>query len=281
MTPLMLPEVTLCAIDTRTPELAIRALVRSMACIRFAEVLLFTHDPDGRIAASLPQGVRLVPIDRLASIEAYSLFVLGGLGAAFRTSHVLLAQWDGHVCDPTAWDAEFLAYDYIGAPWPQAPAGQEVGNGGFSLRSRKLLEALQSPDIIPGHPEDIVICHRHRATLESRFGIRFAPVPVARRFSRERGHVTGGSFGFHGAFHFPDVLSPSDLRQLIDELPPAMTRSLDVKDLTRTLLNRGTPKDLVMADVLIRKRFSAGLRDSRQWRLWAAWWWKKLGPLRG
>lgn len=277
---LELPEVTLCAVDTRTPALAVQALHRSMTGVVYADVVLFTDELHAHLAAGLPEGIRLVLIPRLMSIEAYSMFVLRELAAHVDTAHLLLIQWDGHVCDPAAWDDGFLAHDYIGAPWPEAPQGRQVGNGGFSLRSRKLLVALQSPDIIPGHPEDLCICHQNKATLEGKFGIRFAPTAVARRFSRERGVGRGDSFGFHGAFHFPDVLQLSELQRLVDELPEAMTRSLDIKDLTRALLNRGTPQDLAMADALIRKRFSAGLRDFRQWRLWASWLWKSAGRTR-
>jgi hypothetical protein len=42
--------------------------------------------------------------------------------------------------NPAAWDPEFLDWDYIGAKWFWAEAGKRVGNGGFSLRSYKLLE---------------------------------------------------------------------------------------------------------------------------------------------
>ncbi|MES2889529.1 MAG: DUF5672 family protein [Pseudomonadota bacterium] len=242
--------------------------------------MLFTDDLHAHLATRLPQGIRLVPIPRLTSIEAYSSFVLRELATHIHTAHLLLTQWDGHVCDPAAWDDGFLAHDYIGAPWPDAPPGRQVGNGGFSLRSRKLLAALQSPDIILSHPEDLCICHQNKETLEGKFGIRFAPTAVARRFSRERGVGRGGSFGFHGAFHFPDVLEAGELQRLVDELPQEMTRSLDIKDLTRTLLNRGSAKDLALAGALIHKRFSAGLRDFRQWRLWATWRWKSVGRIR-
>lgn len=81
----------------------------------------------------------------LASHDAYLAFVLRGLAGTVTTSHVLVAQWDGWVSGPAAWNPALLEWDYIGAPWPSldAAAGKvEVGAGGFSLRSRRLLDAL-------------------------------------------------------------------------------------------------------------------------------------------
>src|ERR1700687_3454326 len=47
---------------------------------------------------------------------------------------------------PAAWREEFLGCDYIGAQWFWHDDAMRVGNGGFSLRSRKLLLALQDLD---------------------------------------------------------------------------------------------------------------------------------------
>ena len=60
------------------------------------------------------------------------------------TAHALCIQWDGYVLNAQAWDASFLDYDYIGSVWPQFGDGHRVGNGGFSLRSKRLLEAWRS-----------------------------------------------------------------------------------------------------------------------------------------
>ena len=55
---------------------------------------------------------------------------------------MLLIQWDGYVVNPEAWDPAFLGCDYLGAKWYWHDDGMRVGNGGFSLRSRRLLDAL-------------------------------------------------------------------------------------------------------------------------------------------
>src|SRR5262245_61269837 len=108
-----LPELTLCCVDTRDPALALWAMARCMAQIEFAEALLFTR------AASVPSpppGVRVIDSD-IETIEAYSEFMLRGLADHVHSSHALIVQWDGFVRDASRWDRDFLAYDYIGAPW--------------------------------------------------------------------------------------------------------------------------------------------------------------------
>ena len=63
-------------------------------------------------------------------------------------------QWDGYAVNPGAWDAAFLDCDYLGAKWSWHKDAMRVGNGGFSLRSRRLLLALQDPRIELVEAED-------------------------------------------------------------------------------------------------------------------------------
>jgi hypothetical protein len=109
------------------------------------------------------------------------------------TSHVLVAQWDGYVLNADAWQAKWLDYDYIGAIWHDGV----VGNGGFSLRSRRLLAALQDDRFKPPFfPEDEKICRDWREILETEYKIHIAPPEVAHEFSVEGGRYNG-QFGFH------------------------------------------------------------------------------------
>ena len=138
---LALPDVSLLCLDTRHPDLAFKAMQRCLDRARFREAVLLTRDgygsPDPRITA------RAVPT--LRNVAEYSHFMVKSLGPYFSGSHVLIMQWDSFIVDPQAWDAAFLDYDYIGAPWPHR--SQPVGNGGFSLRSRRLIDALQDADL--------------------------------------------------------------------------------------------------------------------------------------
>ncbi|MED5618593.1 DUF5672 family protein [Ideonella sp. BN130291] len=257
---LELPQVTLCCVDTRTPQLALAALARCTAGIRFAEVLLFT---DTRVCRQAPPGVRLVDM-RIESVAAYSEFMLRGITPHIATSHWLIVQWDGFVLDASAWRPEFLDHDYIGAPWPKVEGERAVGNGGFSLRSRRLLQALQDPEIVVSHPEDVCICQLNRDHLEQQHGIRFAPLALARHFAYERAKPNHPTFGVHGLFNFADVFSPEELLQLLRGLPDEMCRGLDAHDLAEELLRRG---ELDAAAVIIDKRKRLGMTDRRSWRL--------------
>lgn len=265
-TPLKIPSVTLCAIDTRTPALALRALKISMENIEFGNALLFTRAD--HCLAGIPSNIEIVNIPELTSIEEYSHFVIKGLSPHIKTSHFLLIQWDGYVLNAGAWQPQFLDFDYIGAPWHRLPPDRSVGNGGFSLRSLKLLEAMENPEFTVNHPEDLCICHQNRELLE-RNHIRFAPFELAIAFSQERVTSEQKSFGFHGAFHFIDLVNPMDLKQLMESLPEKVMCSLDIRDLTRKLLDSPNPQHIEIAKLVVSGRFSAGLRDWRQFRLWA------------
>jgi hypothetical protein len=150
--------------------------------------------------------VDVVLVGSIQSSEAYSQIALKQLCPHVATSHVLLVQWDGYVVDAAMWQPAFLDVDYIGAPWPNGSGGYVVGNGGFSLRSRKLLEVLND-DSFPllTTNEDVTICGLHRPRLEAEYGIRFASTELARRFSfeMETAHIMAGAktFGFHGIFN--------------------------------------------------------------------------------
>ncbi|MGZ3688452.1 MAG: DUF5672 family protein [Bdellovibrionota bacterium] len=190
---LQLQDVTLCAVDSIRVPLTVRALKRSQEKCRFADSLLLTHLP-----AEGP--FRVQKISPIESFGAYSAFMLRDFGSMIKTPFVLTVQWDGYVVDPSAWTPEFLQYDYIGAPWVWFP-NMTVGNGGFSLRSKKLLDAIRHPSFVipPGNlPEDTVICRVNRPMLERDFGIRFAPEALADRFSYENITAKGPTFGFHG-----------------------------------------------------------------------------------
>ena len=214
---LRLPQVTLCCVDStaRLPW-ALEAMQRCLDAVEFGDAFLCT-DAASLAGHALPHGVRWVEIEALRSIEAYSEYMLKSLSPQVRTSHVLVVQWDGFVLQPGAWDDAFLSYDYIGAPWPHIAEPCSVGNGGFSLRSARLLAALRELPLVPGESEDISICITHRAALEAR-GMRFAPPPLARRFAVEDGELDDRVFGFHGPYHLPKVLSPARTLAFVESL---------------------------------------------------------------
>lgn len=187
MSKMKLSNVTICAIDSVQPEKAKKAIERSSQAITFGGELFIDH-------ASIN------------SRQAYSKFVLQELHKYIKTDFVLMVQWDGWVINPNAWQDQFLDYDYIGAVWPWHPEGVRVGNGGFSLRSKKLLELTADPRFVYKNlNEDDLICHVNRDFLVNN-NIKFAPEELARYFSFEREITNLIPFGFHGEFHMDKYL---------------------------------------------------------------------------
>jgi hypothetical protein len=259
---LELPSVTLCGVDTRTPGLALRALVHSMRDIRFGDVVLFTHGDLGHLSSP---GIRLVDIGAISTMSQYSEFMLRGLAPLIHTSHALVTQWDGFVVNASAWSGEFLRYDYIGAPWPHVPQPEAVGNGGFSLRSARLLRAMLDSDMIISHPEDLCICRTNRARLEQQHQIRFAPYELASAFAYERIVPAGKTFGFHGTNHLAEVLDADEVMQVVREMTTDMAFGSGARKLIRSLVYRG---QFSAAEILLKRRLAAG---DRRWPVLSLW----------
>jgi Flp pilus assembly protein TadD len=237
---LELSSVTLCCLDTANHELALRALRCSASGIRFARTLFLTDR-----AYDAP-GIDVRVVAPLESREAYSAFVLKSLLEHIDTAHVLLIQWDGYVINPAAWRDEFLACDYIGAKWfwhdkPQHSLhdAMRVGNGGFSLRSRKLLVALQDPRVELAGPEDETICRVFRPLLEREHGIVFGSEALADAFAFEVAYPIGRPFGFHGLFNFCRVVPPDEIVELTRLFTPEIARSPQLLQLGRNCMALG------------------------------------------
>jgi len=228
---LTLPGVTLVCIDTVNHALALRALKKSRTAVNYARTLFLTDAlPNGVVA---PPGIDIVAISPLDSRGAYSRFVLKHLLPFVETKHLLLVQWDGYVVNPKAWDATFSDTDYVGAKWHWYDDGMRVGNGGFTLRSRKLLQALQDPRIGLVEFEDTTIGRTFRSLLERDYGIRFADEALADRFAFEAAYPIGMPFGFHGLFNFCRVMPAAELAALASQFSDAIAASLQMKALLR------------------------------------------------
>ena len=214
-----IPRTTLACIDCAHPALGARALALSMRHCEYDEVKLLTDSPGDALPGIDPR-IRVVPIETLTSAREYSGFVMKRLASHVDTDFVQLVQWDGYVIRGEAWDDAFLGYDYIGARWWfHAASGYDVGNGGFSFRSRRLLEATRDGDVTVTEAEDDAICRVHRRLLEARYGIRFAPGEVADRYAFEGTKPTGAEFGFHGIYNLPRFLGEEALADLLDSVP--------------------------------------------------------------
>lgn len=219
---LRLPQVTLVCVAGIKPFAALRAVLISMCRVKFAEVVFVTTKFNW-ISGQNFLGIHFDrPVEsRLDSMEEYNRYIVYQLYRHVCSTHVLLIQADGYVLSSKCWREEFLEYDYIGAPWPTVndsyitPFGDQVqvGNGGFSLRSKRLLEVplrhivtfeVNADDFYNhfnknSNSEDGVICVHNRHIYVSA-GCRFAPVEIAAQFSRELkipGVTKNDTFGFH------------------------------------------------------------------------------------
>ena len=252
-----LHDVSLICVDTRHPDQAWWAIERCGASLAFAAVDFFCPANWVPPRSRPDTGVALHPIAPICGIEGYNRFMLTGLAEHVRTSHVLVMQWDGFVSEPERWSADFLQWDYIGAPWYHSGSAGSVGNGGFSLRSRKLLHALREIDLPDTRePEDAAICVTLRPLLETRHGIRFAPLEVAQRFACEYGPFRP-AFGFHGMHNFAHVMGPDALEKWLDYCPPDILTTQHARKLVKSLMQNGRANQAI--DLLRRRIRQQGL----------------------
>lgn len=247
-----LPDVTLCCVDTRSVPQAMYALERCMAQARFGRVLFLGPPPDAN-QRQPPEGIDWVTIPALQGIEDYNRIMLRELVAHIRTSHVLIVQWDGFITHPELWRPDFLSVDYIGPPWYHGGHPGMVGNGGFSLRSKRLLEALASLDKLDtSEPEDMVICVQRRGELEREHGIRFAPLEMAQDFGCEYGTYRP-SFGFHGMHNFAYVMTKTQLDDWLNSASNDLIRKPPARKLIKSLSHAHRHSESLS---LIRRRCS-------------------------
>lgn len=222
-----LSRVTLFAIDnTNRINGTIKSLYTSMQVAKFGAIKLVTSSEYvEKYSSELSKdGIECEEmIFPITNIDEYNYYILYDLYKHIDTDFVLITQDHAFIVNPNAWRNEFLNYDYMGAPWPWrensfvTPFGEHIrcGNGGFSLRSKKLLnvpnkveipfKVYERPDFYKmfgsvNTNEDGNICvHNRHIFIEQ--GCKFAPLEESVYFSYEspisenQGVIP---FGFHG-----------------------------------------------------------------------------------
>lgn len=203
-----LNNVTIIGVAGTMAEETLKAIRYSSTKVKFGATKLITPH---KLKSHFCEIIECEPLN----YEQYNHFVVFRLHEYVHTDFALLVQNDGYVVNPFAWRNEFFEYDYIGAPWPypadtfsfRDPYGniQRVGNGGFSLRSKKLLEVpkhhhLEWREYYGNYHEDGFVCVHNKKVYENA-GCKFAPIEVASKFSHETEIAETSStipFGFHG-----------------------------------------------------------------------------------
>ncbi|WP_242031169.1 DUF5672 family protein [Anabaena sp. FACHB-1237] len=226
-----LQNTTLVTISSVDIELTLLSLVISNLNANFNRVLFFTSEEIDQSYLELFPQLEIVTIHPIKSLVEYSRFIIKELNSFIETEFCLVTQGDGFIINPQLWSEEFLNYDYIGAPWRKQShlvnsQGQtvdildlnknRVGNGGFSLRSKKLLEVCSQLDFdhikTSSLSEDLIICYYFYDWF-TRKSIKFAPLEVAIKFSFEQpieeleNFSWENTFGFHGKPHVIYVLN--------------------------------------------------------------------------
>jgi hypothetical protein len=224
----MTKDITLVIVDNHCPVLAKFSIEQTLKNIDCKEIMTFSDQ-------EIISGAKLIPIKKFINIYDYSQIMLKHLWLHVETEYILVIQWDGMAVNKNQWDDEYLNYDYIGSPWGDG----RVGNGGFSLRSRRLLDALRDDQIklggISEQNEDVAICQEFRSLLEDK-NIRYAPIELANKFSIEHQH-TGDTFGFHGIWNAVRYFDNNTLKFISENWPNYMNTS-SKKDLWNSMLQQ-------------------------------------------
>lgn len=136
--------------------------------------------------------------DTIKDIDDWNRKIIYELTDYVKTDFAMVIHADGYVINPSLWNPDWLNYDYIGAPWPlpkdyysyKTPNGElvRVGNS-VSLRSKRILDlprelGLDWKEYYGNTNEDGFLCVHNRDVLKAN-GIKFAPLEVAKHFSKE------------------------------------------------------------------------------------------------
>jgi hypothetical protein len=223
-------------------KVALPALRKTAEALPGCKSLLITNTELD--ITKMHQKIIAAPLD----YQGYSEFVMYSLHNYIDTEYALIVQHDGWALDAQNWNDDWFDYDYVGGPSHAAlmPSGEFstlyqwctdgkeykdaliVQNGGFSLRSKKFLEAPTKHGIMRRNfpeamlnNEDVQLGCFLRPAMEN-VGIKYAPLEVAKYFSFEHfGPIHSGFdaskvFGHHSRFR--QLLSNGEmLWKLTDE----------------------------------------------------------------
>ena len=184
--------------------------------------------------ANLPDSIKWIRCGFIDYLQ-YSIYMMHVLQHHIETDYALIVQDDGWVLNGENWKDDYYNYDYIGAPshcgrvgdqfllgfgWYEHSERTVVQNGGFSLRSKKFLQAPNKFGIVHKQANDIHNWNEDaqltailRKDLEF-CGMKYAPEEVAKDFSIE---YVGP--GFHDGFDFNRLVGHhAQSRRLIGDM---------------------------------------------------------------
>ena len=224
--------IAIAVIETRDHTAAELAVLSTLKSTPASKVYWVSNQKPRDVFGCETHWIRIRHFDPTEEIfnNWYSRITLRLLPNVVDADFNIIVQSDGYAFNEKAWTEEFLQYDYIGAPWLWwGTLEEQIGNGGFSLRSRKLYDALidwepgyliedwpylplryYNPGNKEGLSEDNLIAGPYRPILEKRYGCKWPSIDLAHRWSIEGSESYNSnwfknSLGFHGretALHY-------------------------------------------------------------------------------
>lgn len=229
-----LKDTTLICVDCRDISRTVKVMERCEELVDFGAIkLLTTLETNYKHKVNCPH---------ISSHVMYSIFMLKDIHKYVDTKYMLVVQSDGFIINPESWDNNWKQYDYIGALFNQWDL---VGNGGFSFRSKSLMEFVstlfpkwditkEGADLIQSKMssyEDGAISLNNKELIETN-GFKIAPPEVGGRFAsggnKTEAYFYERSFGFHGSWRTVDLKTG-----LVDKepLPDDAVKIPDILDL--------------------------------------------------
>ncbi len=208
---LQLKDTTLICVDCRDLTRTVPVMKRCEQLVDFGAIKLLTDiDTDYE---------HKVLISKISSHVMYSIFMLKELYKYVDTKYMLVVQSDGFIINPNSWDDNWKQYDYIGPLFNQWDI---VGNGGFSFRSKKLMEFMST--LLPNWKiteegankiqanmtcyEDGAISINYKELLNIN-GFKISPLDIAGKFAaggnKSDQYYYPHPFGFHGCWRTVDL----------------------------------------------------------------------------
>jgi len=230
---------------------AVPSINKTAECLPGSKKLLIT---DKHLPTDIPQRLVAAPFD----YAGYSKFCMYSLGKFIDTDYALIVQHDGWALNKDNWKDKWLEYDYIGGlthaalienmlitnyQWIGLENTIVVQNGGFSLRSKRFMNALTDHGIMPMdqpdpmlNNEDIQLTAFMRRSLE-KVGMKFAPDEEAKLFSFEHlcadvhsEEMVTKIFGHHSRYR--TYLGGN---KMIWHLSPEQTKAIPLEDMAHDL----------------------------------------------
>ena len=175
--------------------------IHSSKNIKFGEKIIYTY----KKPTVDTQDFKIVLIPEI-KYDYFSEFVLLNYSKLFNTEYMINFHHDGFIQNPSSWDNSFFDYDYIGAPMHNFGFLLN-GNGGFSLRSKKMMDVVselyKQNNLLKNIPEDVVISIFLKDILNN-IDIKFAPLEKCVKFSLEH-HLVFNETKFEESFGFHEI----------------------------------------------------------------------------